>query len=80
MKTYYTSSRTKAQDLVLIAHKFQDSTVPGAMSIRDILLTLDESGLMLSFSEEGDNTARFALQLLDDPTLNEFDPLIEIVV
>lgn len=75
-----TNDRIKAQDLILLAHKFQNSTIPGKISISDILLALDESGLTLSFSQKEDHTARFALQLIDNPTLTEFDPSIEVVV
>jgi hypothetical protein len=80
MKTYYTSNRTKAQDLLLLAHKFQDSTVSGAIDIRDILLALAEAGLTLSLVEENDVTADFALQLLENPTLTEYDPSMEVLV
>jgi hypothetical protein len=75
-----TNNRTKAQDLILLAHKFQNSTIPGKISISDILLALDESGLILCLPQKKDNTARFALQLMDNPTLTEFDSSIEIVV
>ena len=81
MKTKLQPTRQEAQDLILVAHKFQDSTIPGAMDVREILLALSESGLTLSYPNNGDNpVAHFALQLLDDPTLENYDPSIEVII
>jgi hypothetical protein len=81
MKTKSQPTRQEAQDLILIAHKFQDSTVPGTMDVREILLALSESGLTLSYPNNGDNVvAHFALQLLEDPSLENYDPSIEVLI
>ena len=81
MKTITQPTRQQAQDLILVAHKFQYSTVPGAMDVRDILLTLSESGLTLSYPNSGDNAvAHFALQLLDNPSLEDYNPSIEVII
>lgn len=81
MKTQNKPTRQEAQDLVLLVHKFQDSTLPNTIDVREILLALSESGLILSYPNSGDNiTANFALQLLDNPSLEEYDSSIEIIV
>ena len=81
MKTKLQPTRQEAQDLILVAHKFEDSTLPGTMDVRDILLALSQSGLTLSYPNSGDNlVAHFALQLLDDPSLESYDPSIEVLV
>lgn len=81
MKTKLQPTRQEAQDLILLAHKFQNSTVPGTMDVSEILFSLSESGLTLSYPNDGDNAvAHFALQLLDDPSLENYDPSIEVII
>ena len=81
MKTKIQPTRQEAQDIILLAHKFQNSTIPGHMDVREILLALLESGLTLSYPNSGDNVvAHFALQLLEDPSLESYDSSIEVIV
>jgi hypothetical protein len=73
-------TRTQAQDLILLAHKFQDTLSSPSVTIDQILISLSEAGLTLSIVDEDDTTSMFALQLLRYPTLKQYDSSIEVYV
>lgn len=73
-----TPTRQQAQDLILLVNRFIDNSIPGTMSIREVLDILSNANLTLSFVGSSDRTAEFALQLLDHPNLSQYDPSIEI--
>jgi hypothetical protein len=75
---HHNPTRQQSQDLILLANHFLDNLVPGTMSMREFLDALHESGLVISLSD--DKTAHFALQLLDNPSLQQYDPSIEVLV
>lgn len=75
-----TNIRQQSQDLILLAHKLEDSFVVGTVSVREILNALSESNLTLSITDDQDLTAEFALQLLEVPTLQEYDPSVEVMI
>lgn len=80
MKTKNNPTRQDAQDLILLAHLLSDNMVVPAMDIREILLALSEANLTLTHAPEDDATAIFALQLLNNPQMREYDSTMEIVI
>ena len=72
-------TRQSAQDLILLANAFADGS-SDPLSIREILFALTESNLTLVMTDENDHTALFALALLDNPSLQGYDPSIEVLV
>ena len=73
-------TRQQAQDLILLVNRFLDNSIPGTMSIREVLDALSNAHLTLSFVHSSDRTAEFALQLMDNPALAEYDPNIQILL
>lgn len=80
MKPSNNTSRQEALDLILLAHKLEDSFVPGTVTVREILNALVESNLTLSIVEQDEPTAEFALQLLEVPTLQEYDSSVVVMI
>lgn len=75
-----TNMRQQSQDLILLAHKLEDSFTPGTISVREILNALSESHLTLSVTSDDDLVAEFALQLLEVPTLQEYDASVDVML
>jgi hypothetical protein len=67
--------------LILLANKMLNNSGPSSdTSLQELLLILSESNLTLVPVDSEDTLAEFAIQLLDDPSLEAYDPSIEISV
>lgn len=86
MKTKLQPTRQEAQDLILLAHRLIDNLRPIGLDLRELLLSLHEANLTLSFAntetdfDSHDVTPLFAIQLLDNPQLQNYDPSIEVII
>ena len=75
------NTRQEATDLILLANKMlSNSGSSSDTSLQELLLILSESNLTLVPVDAEDTLAEFAIQLLDDPSLQAYDASIEIAV
>ena len=75
------NTRQEATDLILLANKMLNNSSPSSStSLQELLLILSESNLTLVPVDAENTLAEFAIQLLDDPSLEAYDASIEIAV
>ena len=75
------NTRQEATDLILLANKMLNNSSPSSStSLQELLLILSESNLTLVPVDAENTLAEFAIQLLDDPSLEAYDASIEITV
>jgi hypothetical protein len=75
------NTRQEATDLILLANKMLNNSGPSSdTSLQELLLILSESNLTLVPVDSEDTLAEFAIQLLDDPSLESYDPSIQVSV
>ena len=80
MKTKNQPTRQESQDLILLAHSLGSNLIAPSVDIQELLLALSDANLTLISVPEEDATALFALQLLNNPQLQNYDPSFEILV
>jgi hypothetical protein len=80
MKSSNSPTRQQAQDLILLAHSLRDNVAAPSIDLRELLLALSEANLTLVSVSQEDVTSEFALQLLDNPQLQNYDSSIEVLV
>ena len=75
------NTRQEATDLILLANKMLNNSGQSSdTSLHELLLILSESNLTLVPVDAEDTLAEFAIQLLDDPSLQAYNPSIELSV
>lgn len=80
MKTENQPTRQQSQDLILLVHWLGSNLVLPSVDVQELLLALNDANLTLVSVPQEDATALFALQLLNNPQLQNYDSSIEVLV